>query len=308
LRFAWVSAVADAPLLMFGKAGIARHEGTTYKLDAIRYQGSPPMVTALATGEIDLASLGFPTLPPAVINAGMSDLRIIADLFRDGVPGYYSNRFVVLNDGPVRTVDDLKGRIAAVNSTGSTIDIALRAMLEKHGLQDKRDVTIIEVGFPNMPAMLTGHKVDIIAGGRQFVDDPKFRASMRTLFTQADALGGPSEMGLLAARQSFLERNRAAVVDFLEDELRARRWYTDPAHHDESIDIIAKATKIPVASISGWLLTTGDYYRDPDGRPDLDAVRSNIAIERQLGYVKGAIDTDKMADLSYVKEAAARLR
>ena len=228
LRVAWVSANSDAPLLMFGKSGIARHEGISYTLQAIHFQGSPPMITALATGDIDLVGLGFSTLPIAVLNAGMTDLRIVADLFQDGVAGHYSNEFLVLTDGPIHTIDDLKGRIAATNAAGSAIDMVLRAMLKKHGIDDKRDVTIIEAAFPNMPAMLHEHKVDLIAGARPFTADPAVRAFARTLFTQREAIGR-SEMALLAARTATIAKDRAAIVDYLEDELRAIRWYTDPA-------------------------------------------------------------------------------
>jgi NitT/TauT family transport system substrate-binding protein len=308
LRVAWVSANSDAPLLMFRKSGIARHEGVSYTLDAIHFQGSPPMITALATGEVDLVGLGFSTLPIAVLNAGMTDLRIVADLFQDGVEGHYSNEFLALKDGPIHTIDDLKGRIAATNAAGSAIDMVLRAMLKKHGIDDKRDVTIIEAGFPNMPAMLADRKVDLIAGARPFTADPAVRAFARTVFTQRDAIGR-SEMALLVARASMLEKNRAVVVDYLEDELRALRWYMDPANHDEAVKIVADFNKLPVALYTSWMFTGGnDFYRDPDGLPDLAALQSNIETQRQLGFVKSPLDVKPLADLSYVEEAARRLR
>ena len=308
LRYAWVSATSDAPLLMFAKPGIAQHEGVAYTLEPIRFQGSPPMITALAAGEIDLGGFGFSSLPIAVENAGMSDLRIIADLFQDGVPGHYSNEFLVLKDGPVRTIDDMKGRIAAANSAGSAIDIALRAMLLKHGLVDKRDVTIVEAAFPNMPAMLSEKKVDLIAGARPFSADPAVRAYARTLFTQAEAMGR-SQMAVLAGRASFLEKNRAAVVAYLEDELRAIRWYEDPAHHDEAVKVIADFMKQPPAIFTNWLFTkSDDEYRDPNGIPDLGALQANVDLVRQLGFVKSAPEVAAIADFSYVKEAASRLK
>jgi len=40
--------------------------------------------------------------------------------------------------------------------------MALPAMLAKHHLQDKRDLTIIEVRFPDQKAMLKEGKVDLI--------------------------------------------------------------------------------------------------------------------------------------------------
>ena len=67
---------------------------------------------------------------------------MIADDFQDGVDGYYSNEFDVLTDGPIRKVEDLKGKVVATNAGGSAVDVAMRAMLHKHGLESNRDYTI----------------------------------------------------------------------------------------------------------------------------------------------------------------------
>lgn len=305
LRFAWVTS-ADAPLLMVGKADLATHEGLSYTLDPIHFQGSPPVITAVAAGEVDLIGLGFSSLPIAVQNAGMSDLRIIADLFQDGVPGHYSDEFFVLKDGPVHAIEDLKGRSAATNAAGSAIDMTLRTMLRKHGLEVPRDVTIVEAGFANMPAMLKERKVDVIAGARPFSNDPAFRAFARPLFTQVEAIGR-SQMAALATRLPTIEKHRAAIVDYLEDELRALRWFEDPAHHDEAVELIAAFSKQPAGLYRTMFTDAGDYYHDPDGRPDLDALQASIEIERQLGFIKTDIDVKQYTDLSLVEEAAKRL-
>ncbi|HUK60359.1 MAG TPA: ABC transporter substrate-binding protein [Stellaceae bacterium] len=307
LRVGWVT-IADAPLLMYGMTGLAQHEGVTYSLDLIHFQGSPPMITALATDEVDLVGFGFSSLPLAVENAGMQDIRIIADQFQDGVPGYYSNVFLVLKDSPLRTVADLKGHSAATNAAGSAIDMTLRALLKKNGLEPNRDVTIVEVAFPNMLAMLKDHKVDVTAALHEAVSDPDVQAYTRAIFTQADALGR-TQMAMLCARTSTIAKDRAAIIDYLEDELRALRWFEDPAHHDEAVEIFAKFTKRPASTYAGWLLSKpGDFYHDPNGVPDLDALQHNIETERQLGFIKADLDVKNYADLSLVEEAARRLQ
>ncbi|HXQ53446.1 MAG TPA: ABC transporter substrate-binding protein [Stellaceae bacterium] len=308
LRMGYVVPGADAPLLMFGKQGIAKHEGASYTLEATRFQGTPPMITALAAGEIDLAPLAFSTVSFAVQNAGMSDLRIIADVFQDGVEGYYTNEYMVAKDSPIKTVEDLKDKIVVSNGAGSAVDMAMRAMLKKHGLEDKRNVTFVEAGFPNMKAMLAEHKVDLISSVRPFSADPGLRDMARTLFTQKEAIGR-SEMIILTARQAFLAKNRAAVVDFLEDSLRDLHWYSDPANHDEVVKIVSDYSKIPAPVFQSWLFTKGgDFYHDPNGMPDLDALQSNVATQRDLGFLKADLDVKSLADLSYVQEAAKKAR
>ena len=308
LRIGYVVPGADSPLLMFNKAGIAKHEGQSYTLEVTRFQGTPPMITALAAGEIDLAPLAFSTLSLAVQNAGMSDLRIIADVFQDGVEGYYTNEYMVLKDLPIKTVEDLKGKIVVSNGAGSAVDMAMRAMLKKHGLEDKKNVTFVEGAFPNMKAMLQEHKVDLISGVRPFTADPGLRDIARTLFTQKEAIGR-SEMIIQTAREPFLQKNRQAVVDYLEDSLRALHWYSDPANHDEVVKIVSDFTKIPAPVYQSWLFTKGgDFYHDPNGNPDLAALQANIETQRDLGFLKGDLDAKKLADLSFVEEAAKKAK
>ena len=306
LRMGWVVAGADAPLLMFGQPGIARHDGKSYTLEAIHFAGTPPMITALAAGELDLAPLAYSSFALSVENARMDDLRVIADVFQDGVPGYYTNEDMVLRDGPIRTIADLKGKVLTTNGAGSAVDMALREMLRKHGLDDKRDVTIIESAFPNMKSELAAHKVDLIAGVRPFTADPQLRGMARSLFTQRDAIGR-SQMIVLTARAAFLAKNKAAIVDFLEDSLRALAWYTAPAHHEAAVKRVSDYTRQPAALYAGWLFTKADYYHDPKGVPAVDALQANIDLQKHLGYLRDPLTVGKYLDLSLVQAAAARL-
>src|SRR5580700_385715 len=168
IRLAWVAPIANLGSLILEKKDLLKHFGQSYVLEPVRYQGTPTMITALANGELEIADLAYSTLPIAIQNAGLDDLRVIADEFQDGVGDYYSNEYFVLADGPIQKVEDLKGKVVATNAAGSAVDIAMRAMLRKHGLEDKRDYTVIEAPFPTMRAMLTEKKVDLISAVRPF--------------------------------------------------------------------------------------------------------------------------------------------
>ena len=76
----------------------------------------------------------------------------------------------------MQKVADLKGKIVATNAAGSAVDIAMRAMLRKHGLEDKRDYTVIEAPFPTMKAMLAQKKADLATFVAPFSFDPELRA------------------------------------------------------------------------------------------------------------------------------------
>jgi NitT/TauT family transport system substrate-binding protein len=311
IRVAYVVPVANWASLLFEKPGLAQHNGKSYTFEAVHFQGTPQMITALANNELEIADLAFASLAIAVQNAGMEDLRVIADEFQDGVPGYYTDEYFVLKDGPVKSVKDLKGKVVATNVAGSAVDIIMRAMLRKNGLDDRKDVTTIETAFPNMKPTLLSKKADAIPGVIPFSFDPELRGATRVLFTQKEVVGR-TQMILWAARSGVLQKHRAAMVDFMEDSIRAVRWYLDPKNHAEAVEIAARVSKRPAAAFDKWLFVkagqNGDYYRDPSMLPDLKALQANIDLQQQLGLVKATIDVAKHSDLSVVKEAASRVK
>jgi sulfonate transport system substrate-binding protein len=306
IRTAYVVPVANWASLILAKKELAKHMGQSYVFEDVRFNGTPTMITALATGELEIGDLAYSSLALAVENAGMDDLRVISDEFQDGVKGYYTDEFFVLNDGPVKKVEDLKGKVIATNAVGSGVDIVIRAMLRKHGLEDKRDYTMVEAPFPTMRAMLAEKKVDMIPGVTPFSYDPELRKIGRVLFTQKEAVG-TTQMIVWVARKSFIDKNRAALVDFMEDVQRIVRWYLDPANHKEAVAIAANITKRPEAVFDAWLFNNKDYYRDPKMIPNLNALQANIAMQKNLGFLKSGFDVKAHSDLSIVEEAAKRL-
>jgi NitT/TauT family transport system substrate-binding protein len=307
IRIAWIVPVSNWGSLLLEKKELARHLGQSYTLEPVRFNGTPQLITALASGELELADLAFSSLGLAIQNAGMTDLRVLTDEFQDGVGSYYSDEFMVLNDGPIRKVEDLKGKVIATNIAGSAVDIAARTMLRKHGLDLTRDYTEVETPFPTMRAMLAEKKVDLIPGVPPFSLDPELRKIAHPLFLQKDAVG-QTQMLVFVARQGVLDKNRAAMTDFLEDMLRIVHWFLDPANHKEAVAICARITRQPPERFDSWVFTDRDYYRDPNLVPNLDALQQNLDAQRQIGFLSTAIDVKKHADLSYIQEAAKRLK
>ena len=137
-------------------------------------------------------------------------------------------QYFVLKDGPIKKVEDLKGKVIADVGAGSAVDIVIKAMLKKHGLELPRDFTVVEAGFPNMEALLGEKKADLIAAVQPFTLKPSFQQLTRPLFNAVDALGGPSQFVIWTAHADYIKKNRAALVDMFEDAVRATRWLTDP--------------------------------------------------------------------------------
>jgi sulfonate transport system substrate-binding protein len=306
IRMSWVAPLANWGSIILEKKDLLTHMGKSYTLEAIHFQGTPQTITAIANDELEVSSLAYSSLAIAIDNAGLDDLRVIGDEFQEGKSGYYTDAYWVRKDSGINKVEDLKGKVVGTNGGGSAVDVAARAMLKKHGLEDKRDYTLLEGPLPAMPAMLLEKKADLIPAVLPFALNPKLNAEGKILFTISDAIG-PIDMIVLCARQSFIDKHRAAMVDYMEDLLRVVHWYLDPKNHDEVAKIASKITKAPPERF-GWLFTNKDNYRDPNLMPNLDALQKNIDTTQELGFVKKHIDIKKHADLSLVQEAAKRLK
>jgi len=306
IRMSWVAPLANWGSIILEKKDLAKHLGQSYTLETVRYPGTPQMIAAIANNELEVASLAYSSLAIAIENAGLDDLRVISDEFQDGVPGTFSQEYYVRKDSGIDKVEDLKGKVIGTNGGGSAVDVAERAMLKKHGLEDKRDYTMLEGPLPAMPQMLLEKKVDLIPAVLPFALNPKLRAEGKILFYQRDALG-ITQMIVLAARKPFIDAHRAAMLDFMEDLLRIVHWYLDPKNHDEVAKIASKITKAPPERF-GWLFTKDDDYRDPNMVPNLEALQRNADVTQDLGFVKQKVDIKAHADLSLIEEAAKRLK
>ena len=292
--------------IFLANPNLLRNHGKTYTFEAKFMRGSPLLVTALAANEVDIANLGFSTFNQAVVNAGLADMKIISDEVEDGFNGQFSSQIRVLKTSGIAKIEDLKGKVVATIGLGSGADMLTRYTLRKHGLELNKDYTYLETPFPTMKAMLLEKKVDAAYFAQPFASDPEVGEKTNVLFT-TDVSMGPLMPNFIAARGGFIQKNRAAMVDFLEDFLRVVRWYYDPKNKAEAIKIIAEASKTPDNVLERYIFTKADNYRNLDGLPDLKAIQANWAAQKELGLSKQELRVEDYADLSLVKEAAARL-
>jgi NitT/TauT family transport system substrate-binding protein len=308
IRVGWVVTPGHlAPLeeeLAKREPALFKHAGKSYVMQAVHFQGTTPEIQAQAINELEIASFSTAALALAITNAKL-DERIVADVVADGMPGYFSENFIVLADGPIKTVEDVKGKRIATNTIGSASDAAMRTMFRKHGVKDS-DFTTVEANFANMPAMLEGGKVDMIGLLPQFahglIDNPKYRV----LFTSRDAVG-PTQAVMWAMRAEIIAANRAALVDFFEDHIRAVRWLLDPKNREEALAITADVTKLPKEKLA-FAFTKEDFYHSLDARPELGSVQKEINEAVELKVLPKPVEImPKYVDLSLIEAAKKRI-
>src|SRR5262245_33787929 len=275
IRAGWVSTPASLIPLLFLKPGVTRHHGKSYIFEPMYFASSTLQITAISQGELDLAAFGYTSFPLAIANAGLSDLRIVADEIQDGAPGYYSTPYFVRKDSGIDKISDMKGKVAVTNGLGSGVDIVMRAALRRHGLEVQRDYTMIEAPFPTHKEMLREHKGDLVVGVLPFSYDREFNEFAKPLFTTGSSLGRIA-LSFWAVRQPFLEGNGSHLFDLLKNYPIFLPGSYDANTNDRPSGMLARSLNRPPARFADWLFTRKDFYRDLDGKPDLSFVKQSI--------------------------------
>ncbi|MDF2766424.1 MAG: transporter ATP-binding protein, partial [Rhodospirillales bacterium] len=161
-------------------------ERLTLLLDWFVNPDHGPLVIAQQRGffadaglEVELVAPADPNDPPKLVAAGQADLAVSYQpqlhlqaaqglpLVRIGaLVATPLNSVVVLADGPVKTLADLKGRKVGF-SVGGFEDAVLGRMLQEAGIA-LSDVELVNVNFSLSPALLSGQVDAVIGAFRNF--------------------------------------------------------------------------------------------------------------------------------------------
>lgn len=284
--------------------GIYRHYGKSYVVEPVKLKGGGATLTALAVGETDLSTLSPQALVLGTVNAKLN-LRVIGEQISTEVSGYLQTYFWVEKD-KVKTIDDLKGKVIGVSALGSNVDSAAQMVMRAHGYIAPRDYQIIEISFPSQFPALEAGKIDAAVLVPPFNLRAEKDPSVKPIFSIGDAFG-PVETLMWIAKADFVAKNRAALVDFLEDNIRMRRWMFDPKTRMDAVKQLANTSKIPIEQFADWVYTKNDYYYDPNAMVDVARLQKNVDDMKVAGIVPEAIKVAPLVDLSLAKEAAARV-
>jgi sulfonate transport system substrate-binding protein len=284
---------------------VYRHYGKSYVVEPVRLQGGGATLTALAADQVDIATLSPQALVLGVVEAKL-EMRVVGLQISTEVPGYLFTHFWV-RGSEIKKVEDLRGKVVAVNARGANVDSAAHILLRKAGLEEPRDYQIAELRFPAMIAALESKRVDAVPMvppfDRMAAKNPEFKK----LFSVGDAFG-PVETLMFMTKAAFVTKNRAALIDFLEDNIRMRRWMFDPKTRPDAITQLSDTTKIAAAEYADWVYTKDDYYYHPQALVDIPRLQHNVNVLKQAGVIPNAIDVTPYVDMTLVKEAASRIK
>ena len=203
----WFINPDHAPLIIAKEKGFFIAAGLDVKLIAPSDPSMPPKL--VAAGKADLAVSYQPQLHVQV-DQGLALIRI-ATLVSTPL-----NSLVVLKNGPIKSIEDLKNKKIGF-SVGGFEDALLSVMLSKYGLSLK-DVTLINVNFSLSPSIVSG-KVDAVIGAfRNFELNQMdiVKKPGRAFYPEEEGVPPYDELILVAHKNNLADKRLRKFIDAIE--------------------------------------------------------------------------------------------
>jgi ABC-type nitrate/sulfonate/bicarbonate transport system substrate-binding protein len=231
-QFAFVPADIGVDTGIFKKHGIA--------LEISAFGGDAKMMQALTAGSIDIALGGGPAIATIVKGVPMKAVAVDAN-----APN--TIMLAVLKDGPIKTVDDLKGRIVSVSTAGSLTYWLTQQLSRSQGWGDD-GIKISPLGSSQTQiAALKTHQIDGVTTDSITVDKFVETGDGRILVKFGDRVKD-FHVHVIYASDKLIESNPEAIKAFLAGWFETIAFMRD--HRQDTIDIAAKHTEVSLAVAS----------------------------------------------------------
>jgi ABC-type nitrate/sulfonate/bicarbonate transport system substrate-binding protein len=308
--FAGAALAQDAPLIRLGRGFAAEeqlwlmsvrtdltpNQGKKYQLKQILFQANPERFQAYLAGELDAGTAPGMALIPAR-QQGM-DVKIVASICLEGVGGqYFTTTYMVKDDGPIKSVKDLKGGTIGVVGIRTATDLWARAGLINAGLAPDRDTKVVPMAFPVIGDAVRTGKVSAGTFVEPFYSAEMAKGGLRKLFTAVEAVGYEHELLDLFFSEKFLKAHPEAVRAFLADYVAVTRYYLKNMEQAKRDLHKAGFVRTPVEIY----VKNHDWKRDPDARVNVDSLKklTSFMLEK-LQWLDKPVNVDEMVDQSYL--------
>jgi NitT/TauT family transport system substrate-binding protein len=262
----------------------------------IRFNGWPELKETYLANDLEATFILAP-LAMSLREQGVP-IKIVYLGHRDGTA------MMVHKDSTIRAIKDLSGKkIAIPNRFSNQWLIVVKALKDKGIIL--RNVAIVEMPPPDMPAALFSRSVDAIISGEPFMAQAEMSGYGRVLFLTKDVW--PEFIScVLAVPERMIKTRRADVQRLVDGIARSGKWL------DRSMDHRMQAADFTAENY---------YHQDPkllrfvlSKPPDrvkytnLKVVRKDFeeieALGREAGVLKGTAHFEDYADPSFVPDEA----
>jgi len=298
--------VSDAGIYIANDKGYFKEQGI--EIDVVQLDSVSSVVTALASGQIDVAG-GAPSA--AIYNSVRQGIgiRIVADKgsMRKG-GGYIC---LVVRKGledQIKSVADLKGRKVAWSGTGigTTNEPALDHMLKQANLRDS-DLLLQNLTFGDSLAALASGSVDAA-----YLIEPLAQSAEQKgigkLFMTGDQMYLDQQVAVLLYGANFAAKKPDVAKRFMVAYLKGVRDYNDAFVKNKDraaiVSILTKNTTVKAAALYDKMVMPG---LNPDGAVNIAGMTDDMKWFQSKGYLKEPVDVAKAVNMSFVDAAIKQL-
>ncbi|MCR5439403.1 MAG: ABC transporter substrate-binding protein [Selenomonas sp.] len=235
IRIAYLPITHALPL--FAAKELQTAEGPV-KIELIQYGSWPELMDALNTGKVDGASV-LAELAVKAKEQGI-DVKAAALGHRDG------NAIIVDND--IQKPADLKGKVFAIPHKQSSHKLLLDQLLTRNGLTEK-DLTVVEMSPPEMPAALATHQIAGYCVAEPFGAKSVVLGNGHELIP-AQELWPDSICCLLVFNGEFLAANHDLTRQFVQQYKEAGKYLTEHPEDQKTIALKYLKAKDKILDLS----------------------------------------------------------
>jgi NitT/TauT family transport system substrate-binding protein len=277
---------------------LANPNGPQFEFEYSKYSGWPEIKESLMANRIQAGYM----LAPLVMD--LADKKIPVKIVS---LGHRSGAVIMVReDSPYQHFTELKGKRVAIPSRFAVDFLFLRKMLSRENMTPK-DIEIVEMPPPDMPAALYAKAVDAYCTGEPFGAAAQRAGYARVLKMTRDEWRNYI-CCCLTVRQELIDENRPLVQDLVNTIQGAGEWL------DQKQDNRNKA--VAIASGKGFFNQDPNILQfvmeNPTDRVtygDLRMIREEfedlMKLSMEAGTIKHAIPYETYIDESFVKAAKA---
>jgi NitT/TauT family transport system substrate-binding protein len=270
-------------------------------------------------GEIFLPRMfqGFPEIKEALISNKVQAAFIVAPLaialVSQGVPikvvylGHrYGSAVVVRNDGPIKTVSDLRGRTIAIPSRFSDERLLVFRAMKVWGIKPG-EVKMVEMAPPDVSGALAARAIDGFSMGEPFPSQAEMAGYGRVLFQAREYW--PDYMScILVVRQDLIDLRPDIVQTLVDGIARSGLWLDKgKPYREDAADFVGRFYYHQKPALLRWALTNPMdrvvYSPLAPRKNDFDMVR-DLMIE--TGVLNKKIEFSEYTDTRFSDRASTQ--
>ncbi len=301
--------VAYVPIMKFATMYVAEQRGIFDKyglnVDLERVKSGTEAIAFLTQGSVDVGGIAIVTSLWNSWNRGL-DIRVIAPGALEPMensPTALLVRKGLADEGKVGDIADLKGmRVAVAGGPGSGGEYLAAKALERADLTI-RDVELMNIGNPDMPAAMEAGSIDAALAGTPFSDQMVEAGTANVLAT--DLTPGLMTVAYVASGNFISERPEAAERFVLALTEAARMMQGDDYLSPENLEAYLTFTN----STEEALRKGTPVVYDPNMTIPVDGLTDVERVHRENGRTdyEEPIDLSKVVNEQFVDQALAAL-